>query len=251
MPRISAEETKQLRMSAVESKRRRAKARSTENPSVVADPPKPSPKKTSPPKPSDLLIEEVGRQRRLAEAIEQLVFRRHALLVDGQDLSSAEFRLLQTVLPTSPGQNPRDFKEQVDHFLKRENLRVSTIVGLQSAAGKPADREAADELVKTTQRRLDSEGPNLEEEILKLQTKLQELRSAATDSQTAADDRHDADRDLRAEKLLPEFIRDELNAIKRDHSVNFGRELGQLEARQISLTSVIALDCSATITLPL
>jgi len=216
---------------------------------AVADPPETPPRKTTPPKkkaalpkPSDLLAEEIAREKRLAIAREELLFRRHTLLVDGLDLLVDEYRLLETAVPKSATLGDYDYSERFGHFLNRENKRVETIINLQAASGTPIDQAAADKLAKQTAVTRDDQGPALEAEIRERQAKLESLSRAATDAQSAANARHAADENLRDVKLLPPFIRDELNATHRQHTDDFGKELLQLETRQISLTSLLALD---------
>ena len=203
--------------------------------------PAPPPKKPLPPA-SDLVAEEIERERRLAVAREELVFRRHELLAEGQDLSAAEYRLLQTGCPRVPGQNDYEYRQTFGEYLNREANRVQTILSLQGRAGSPADREAADALAEKTQRKLDVESPELEQRIRELQEQLSALHLAANVAKTAASDRHAAVSELKGEHLLPSFVRDEIAAARRVDEGDFGAELRKLESRIRSLRGLLDID---------
>ena len=215
---------------------------------VAEPPPKPKPakrrlrKKPAAAKPSKLLAEEIARERRLAEAVEELVFRRHTLLADGLDLSVDEYRVLHTAVPKQPGQNNHAWKEQMGHYLKREHKRVQTIMDLQSAAGTPADQSAADQLAEKTAADRDGATPAIVEQMMELQSQLDGLNQAATNAESAADARHDANESLHDEKLLPQFVRDELDALRLCHKTDFGKELIQLETRRTQIQGALDLD---------
>jgi len=207
---------------------------------AVAEPiPAPPPKKPLPPA-SDLVAEEIERERRLAEAREQLVFRRHALLAEGQDLSASEYRLLQTGCPRVPG----DYENRVafNEYLNREANRVQTILDLQNQAGSSQDRAAADALAETMQQRLSVESPAIVEKIAELQEQLSALHLAADSARTAAADRHQAVSELKGEHLLPTYVKDEIAAARRVDEGDFGAELRKLESRIVSLRGLLAID---------
>ena len=210
---------------------------------AVAEPePKPQPPKAKTPPPSDLIAEELGRERRLAEAREALVFRRHTLLADGLELSSSEMRLLQAGFGKSATENEAVWRSQFAKHLRKEDSRVGQILDLQRRAGTPADQTAADTLVAQTAAKLDAEAPAIEEQIVELQNQLGTLHQAASNAKMAATVRHDADKNLRDPELLPQFIHDELAAIHREHTQDFGRDLLHLETRRTQIQSVIVLD---------
>lgn len=202
----------------------------------------PPKKKPVPPKPSDLVDEEIRRERRLSEAREELSVRRRTLLADGQDLTPDEMRVLKTAVPRSPTGNQAIWNRDWDRFLRHEDVRIGRVLDLQEAAGTPTDRSTADKLAATSQKKMESEAPAIQEKIRKLQNELGELHQAATSAKSAADARHAAVTDLRDEKLLPQFILDELAALDRCHTRDFGRELVALETRRIQLQSVFAMD---------
>lgn len=237
MPRIPAPATKKLKPVKPTPVVATAKPEPKPKPGVS-----PAPNKCPPP--SQLLAEEIARERRLAKAREELSFRRHELLADGLDLSPDEYRVLKTAVPGSPEQNGPEWQERFNRFLRKEDGRVETILSLQTAGGSPADRAASDKLAKTTATARDSQAPSLEEQIRELQNQLADLHQSATSAKSAADARHDADASLRDPKLLPGFINDELAALERRHTLDFGRELIQLEVRRGQLKGLLALDIS-------
>ena len=227
-------------------------------PVAVLDEPKPPKKKSSalgvapmgkaPPQ-SPMLMEEVAREVRLSRAREELFFKRHSLLASGEDLSVDEFRVMKTAIPGSYDQNGPRWKVDFERFLAKQDSRVGRIVGLQSAAGTPAERQKADKLAETTREKLDAEGPGIEEQIRELQKQLDALRLAADNAQTAADVRHaavaglhDKHSDRSRTRLLPQFIRDELDSLERHHTRDFRKELINMETRRTQIESLFALD---------
>ncbi len=224
---------------------------SIDAPAAVAtiDPPKkepakpePPPKKTKPPTTSDLVTEEVMKQRRLAESCEELAFVRHALLADGQDLSPDQFRLYQTAVPRRPNEDRALWGRDWDRHLRKEDSRIEQVLSLQAAAGTTADQVKADKLVKDADAKRDKESPAIESEIRKLQAEWESLHQAATNAKSAADDRHIAVAALRDRKLLPGFVLDELNANHHRDTRSFGKDLLQLETRQTTIRGILALD---------
>lgn len=212
-----------------------------DTPTSVAtiEPPR-APKKA--PEPSRFVVEEVKRERRLAEAREELSFRRHRLLQEGGDLSPDEYALLKTALPRRPDLDRGAWNQGWTRFLRHEDSRVQQVLTLQEAAGTPTDRTTADKLAVATAADSDLKIPTLEEEIRELQNQVGALRRAATSAKEAADARHAAVVGLCTKELLPSYILDEIDAHHHRSTIDFGRALQVLEGRQISLTSLLGLD---------
>ena len=256
MPRISAKKAKPE--STTESKPIEESIEATpvaESSSVAAtDPPEsapetppepiPQPKKakTPPPLVSDLVADELQREQRLAEAREELVFRRYELLKIGQDLSASEYRLLQTAIGKTPHLSDFECKQAFQQYLNKERLRVSKVLDLQGKAGSPSDREASDKQAEATARKRDAEAPGIEERICELQKQLQALRSEADAAQQAADARHQAVKSLCDEKLLPPFVLDEIASCRRENENEFAGELRNLEARKTQIVGTLEID---------
>ena len=211
---------------------------------ATAEPPKPKPpkQKTAPPKPSALLTSEIDREKKLAIAREELAFYRHRLLSEGGELSANEMRMYQTGFPRSATESQAVWQAEWVKHLKHENARVERVINLQAAAGTPADQTRADKLAESTAAQLDAESPAIEDEIRELQAKLESLSRAATDAKSAAIARHAATNSLQKKELLPSYIVDELDSLIQKHGRSFHHELQQLEGRQVSLVSLIALD---------
>ena len=209
---------------------------------AVAERPKPPNKKAAPPEPSDLIGEEIAREKRLALAREQLSFRRFHLLKAGSDLSSPEMSLLKTAVPRRPEIDRAAWNLNWDRFLRQENVRAGRVIHLQSAAGTPDDRAASDAAAVDTAAALAAEAPAIEEQIIELKNQLAGMHQAAGNAQAAADARRQAVANLKDTKLLPQFVRDELDSLTREHGRSFRYELQRLESRQNALTGLIALD---------
>lgn len=203
---------------------------------------KPAKRKPPTPKPNALLVAEVGRQRKLAEAIEGLVFRRNLLLAAGEDLSPDEFRLLETAFPRSSSEDPAIWRGNFDKHLRHEDSRVQRVLSLQEAAGTPADRTAAAKLATETAASLADQAPEIESKIRELQGELDALRQAASDARTASELRHEAVKNLQDKKLLPQFVHDELNAAHHRDMRAFGKALLDLETRRTQIQGMLALD---------
>ena len=75
-----------------------------------------------------------------------------------------------------------------------------------------------------------------------MQKQLDALRSTASDAKQAAETRHKAVADLHDKRLLPQFIRDELDSLERHHTRDFRKELINAEIRQTQIESLLALD---------
>ena len=208
---------------------------------AVIDAPEPPPNSPA----SDLLTAEVGRERRLAEAREELLFRRHALLAEGEEPSPDELRLLATAVPRSVSESDHAYRERLNKYLRRQEARVARIVALQVEAGSPSERKVADGLARKTAAELEAKSPTLEEQIRELQKQLDALRLAADNAQTAADVRHAAVAGLHDKRLLPPFVADQLASIERRHSHDFGKELINLEARRTQIEALLALNVTS------
>ncbi len=191
---------------------------------------------------TDLVSEELAREERLARAREELTFRRFHLLQEGGDLSSSEMSLLQSAFPRRPELDQAIWCRGWDRHLRHENARVGQVLDLQSRAGTPADQTRADKLAESTAAKLDAEAPAMEEQIRELQNQIGAMQVAATNAKMAAIARHAATNSLQKKELLPIYIVDELNSLIQKHGRSFHHELQQLEGRQVSLVSLIALD---------
>jgi len=189
-----------------------------------------------------LITAEVERARQLAHARECLIFRRHDLLAEGQELPPEEMRILQTACPKPLGQNPAIYNAAFAKWLRHEEARVVKILALQDRAGTPGVRQADDAHATVTAEALVKQGPTIREQILVLQANLDDLHQAATNAEQQGSSRRQAVIDLKSKALLPDFVLDELAANHRRNTAVFEREMIKLGVRQTQIKGILTLD---------
>lgn len=174
---------------------------------------------------------EVSEFSRRERAIRELARKRALLLREGGELPETELRFLKSTAPPCDSKNAFRQTKHVDDYLLRVTGDQARILGLQQAAGTPSDRQADVTAAEAAQAERDAVLPEQQAIIAAAQEIIDAAEKKAANARRAVDRRLQAVRTLRDEKLLPPFIVDRLQSLRRRHIESHGRELVRLRSR--------------------
>jgi len=185
------------------------------------------------PPPDPQTAELVQANARAERAVEDLIAR----LARDENLSGDERLFLRQHAPPAETTSDVAFSK----WLAGQVARLRSIQQLQSAAGSAADRQhAADDLQAARQRQAE-QAPAIQEQIRRLQDQLATLAHAVAKCDNTVTRQDRAVEDLQKQTLLPQRIRESIQAVKRTNATDRAAFV-KAEGRIKSLAGILALD---------
>jgi hypothetical protein len=124
----------------------------------------------------------------------------------------------------------------------REVGRLKRVLHHQARAASQAERDKAEVDARAAAEILATRGPEIEQELARLQNELATLARAAETAARTVEGQQQSVQTLRDRELLPEHIRAEYDAARQEFNQTFGTRIGALKSEIATTEHMGALD---------